>query len=89
MTSTNKLHNHIRLTYPREALYTSLGYKHLRKYYKALPAGLGLAYIKAKAKRGKNMYKGKTIKEITAMQDRAIQKLALMSKLLKEQTKKA
>lgn len=87
MTFTNKLHSHIRLTYPREVLHILLRYKHLRKYYKALPTGLGLAHIKAKAKRGKNMYKDKTIEELTAMQNKAIQKLALTSKLLKEQTK--
>lgn len=35
------------------------------------------------------MYKDKSIEEIIAMQDKAIQKLALMNKLIKEQTKKA
>lgn len=33
------------------------------------------------------MYNSKTIEELTAMQNKAIQKLALTSKLLKEQTK--
>jgi len=50
---------------------------------------LGLAHIKVKVKKGKNMYKDKSIEEIIAMQDKAIQKLALMNKLIKEQTKKA
>lgn len=33
------------------------------------------------------MYKGKSIEEITTMQNKAIQKLDLMGKLLKEQAK--
>lgn len=33
------------------------------------------------------MYNGKSIEELTAMQSEAIQKLVLMNKLLKEQTK--
>lgn len=33
------------------------------------------------------MYKDKSVGELTDMQEKAIQKLALMNKLLKEQTK--
>lgn len=35
------------------------------------------------------MYNSKTIEEIADMQNKAIQQLALTSKLIKEQTKKA